>query len=258
MYRSGGGTAGERKMYGEIRERRVSLALGHLYVCKTRAGRSISVTQTPQSCCQSRICDRPLASCCSASKVKGDRPSVNCQLLDQHRCRGSYVRGRRGLREQTNRTNTTLRTCTVTFHSQKMMQQHREGRGRGEEELLQRKRANHCAAPLLWCGHQGEGHRVNHGSVLNLHLHPPLYQTTMAAVFFANLHVKHAGGKKLQRAARLRRSAANKGCGLDGATATRDELVCSGAEQPALQCRTPTLIKTGSRRRTELNDCRPR
>lgn len=36
-------------------------------------------------------------------------------------------------REQTNRINAALATCAVTFHSHKMMQQSREGRGgRGE------------------------------------------------------------------------------------------------------------------------------
>lgn len=68
----------------------------------------------------------------------------------------------------------------------------------GGEELLERKRANRCGVPLLWCGHQGEGHRVNHGSVLNLHLHPPFFQTTTAVVFFTVLHVKHTGGEKAQ------------------------------------------------------------
>lgn len=109
------------------------------------------------------------------------------------------------------------------------------GEWEGEEELLLRKRANHCAAPLLWCGHQGEGHRVNHGSALNLHLHPPLYRTA-AAVFCASLQVEHAGGEKLQRAARLRKSAVKRGCRLDRATATREERVWSRAEQPAPQC----------------------
>lgn len=82
---------------------------------------------------------------------------------------------------------------------------------------------------------------MTHGSVMNLYLHAPLYQTTVV-VFFTNLHVKHTDGEKLQRAARLRKSAANKGCGLHRATTTQDELVCSRAEQPALQCWMPTLV----------------
>lgn len=83
-------------------------------------------------------------------KVTG--PSVNCQLLDQHQCRGSELCVWGGApREQTNRTSMTLGTCAVTFHSQKMMQQHRDGRGGGggaaSEEASQSLRR---AVVMVW------------------------------------------------------------------------------------------------------------